>query len=363
MVFTGEAAPVGMERAHYLVALRGEEPGRRIEVTNEPVVMGRGTDAHVRFRDPRVSTRHCSVWLAMDQVVVSDLGSTNGTLVDGERIEGERVLMAGSVLQIGSQVLKHELLTLAEVRQTEEREEDLHVAGEYVRSLLPPPLDQGPVLTDWVFVPTGAVGGDAFGYHRLPDDRFAVYLLDVTGHGTGSALHSVSVLNVLSQEASPDTDFGRPEAVLVGLNRMFGMEDHGGMFVTCWYGVFDPTSRSLRYASAGHPPAFLVSGDRDRIQPLHTQNPAVGLIPEATFSGAETKAPPGSVLYVYSDGAFEFTLKDEGRDWTIEELGQLIARPPEEGTKESVRIHRGVLGVAKGNELMDDFSILVVTFP
>jgi sigma-B regulation protein RsbU (phosphoserine phosphatase) len=41
------------------------------------------------------------------------------------------------------------------------------------------------------------LGGDSFGYHWIDDDHFAVYLLDVSGHGWGAALLSVSVINVL----------------------------------------------------------------------------------------------------------------------------------------------------------------------
>ena len=84
--------------------------------------------------------------------------------------------------------------------------DELAKAAAYVQSLLPKP-QAGPIHTDWVFVPSAALGGDAFGYHWLDDDHFALYLLDVCGHGIGAALHSVSVLNVLRAQTLPATDF------------------------------------------------------------------------------------------------------------------------------------------------------------
>ena len=89
-------------------------------------------------------------------------------------------------------------------------------AAAYVQSLLPAP-QTGPISTDWVFIPSAELGGDAFGYHWLDDDHFAMYLLDVCGHGIGAALHSVSVLNVLRAQTLRDTDFYQPSDVLAAL--------------------------------------------------------------------------------------------------------------------------------------------------
>ena len=54
--------------------------------------------------------------------------------------------------------------------------------------------------------------------------RLDAFVLDVAGHGTAAALHSVSVVNVLRQRMLPDVDFRDPAAVVRSLNRMFPME-------------------------------------------------------------------------------------------------------------------------------------------
>ncbi|MEI6504794.1 MAG: response regulator, partial [Planctomycetota bacterium] len=90
--------------------------------------------------------------------------------------------------------------------------EDITTAARYVRSLLPAPQTTGTIQADWRFIPSAALGGDAFGYHDLDADHFAVYLLDVCGQGVGAALLSESALNAIRRESLPATDFHVPGA-------------------------------------------------------------------------------------------------------------------------------------------------------
>ena len=71
---------------------------------------------------------------------------------------------------------------------------------------------------DWKFIPSTSLGGDAFGYYWLDEDHFVISLIDVSGHGVGAALLSVSVINALRSQSLPDTDFKDPEHVLKSLN-------------------------------------------------------------------------------------------------------------------------------------------------
>jgi hypothetical protein len=74
--------------------------GRRYQLTGPVTVIGRGSDADVVLDDPGVSRRHAEIRLEQDGPVVRDLGSTNGTFVDGER-SGAARLRDGSVITIG----------------------------------------------------------------------------------------------------------------------------------------------------------------------------------------------------------------------------------------------------------------------
>ena len=77
------------------------------------------------------------------------------------------------------------------------------------RSLLPKPM-QGPIATDWRFMPSVQLGGDAFGYHELDAITSSSILLDVSGHGVKSALLSVTAMNALRTRSLVGRRLPRP---------------------------------------------------------------------------------------------------------------------------------------------------------
>lgn len=78
--------------------------GTRYQLTGRSTVIGRGSDADVVLDDPGVSRRHAEVRIADGQASVHDLGSTNGTVVDGRRTDSA-VLADGSVITMGRSVV------------------------------------------------------------------------------------------------------------------------------------------------------------------------------------------------------------------------------------------------------------------
>jgi hypothetical protein len=86
---------------HVLVV---DGPGTRHELTTGRNVIGRGTDADIRLPDTGVSRKHVDVVLEGGTAFAEDLGSTNGTLVNGRRIS-RQALADGDVIRIGHSVL------------------------------------------------------------------------------------------------------------------------------------------------------------------------------------------------------------------------------------------------------------------
>lgn len=80
---------------------RLEVGATRLEITNPVTVLGRGTDVDLRIDDPGVSRRHAEVRLHGDEAIVVDLGSTNGVVLDGQRV-GEARLEDGATIRLGS---------------------------------------------------------------------------------------------------------------------------------------------------------------------------------------------------------------------------------------------------------------------
>lgn len=359
--FSGSLRASARGTAHYLTVVEGAELERSVRVTEEALVLGRDPSRAFHLPDPEVSRAHCEVRLVGASMRVRDLKSTNGTYVDGERVESERELPVSSLLQLGKHALRHELLSEEEVARHEQLSQELDRARRYIEDLLPLPWSEGPVRVDWCCVPSARLGGDCLGYHALPDGRIAIYLIDVCGHGVGSALHSASVINMLRRSTLPACDFGVPAEVLARLNETFAMEDHGGMYFTLWYGVLEPASGALRYATAGHPPALLLDPSGALRSRLATRNPPIGILPARRFAEEAELLAPGERLYVFSDGVYELQ-ESGGKDRGLEEfLAELLALG-ESPLAEPRRLHDRARAIT-GGELVDDFTLLVISRP
>ena len=237
-------------------------------------------------------------------------------------------------------------------------EQELQDASRYVCSILPQPV-RTPFFVDWRYVPCTELGGDSFGYHWVDPEHFALYLLDVCGHGVGAALLSVVVANTLRSEALPGTDFRAPDKVLTDLNQAYQMEKHDNLYFTIWYGVYDRVTRQLEYAAAGHPPAILVvdtpKGVR-RIEQLQGKGPGLGITADAIYRSQQCVLPSPSRLFLFSDGTYEVR-KPDGAMLDFDEFLDVLTQPPKEES-ELDRLLSFMRALHGPGPLEDDFSIV-----
>ena len=82
--------------------------GQRIALGDRPVTIGRMGECTVPLNDQNVSRRHAEIRPGRGAYVVNDLGSTNGTMVNGTRIAGEQRLSDGDILSFGSTYVRFE---------------------------------------------------------------------------------------------------------------------------------------------------------------------------------------------------------------------------------------------------------------
>ncbi|MFL6733576.1 MAG: TIR domain-containing protein [Sphingomicrobium sp.] len=96
---------------HCLEIDDGEQSDQRYVVSPPGLKIGRAAPADIILSDRQVSRTHCMVELADGGLRVSDLNSTNGTYIDGKKIDGSAPLAVGSSLRVGSVLLKHRIRT------------------------------------------------------------------------------------------------------------------------------------------------------------------------------------------------------------------------------------------------------------
>jgi phosphoserine phosphatase RsbU/P len=208
-----------------------------------------------------------------------------------------------------------ELQKLAQDLQTQKQilETELAEAADYVKSLLPAPLSDPEVVSiETQFLPSRQLGGDCFDYYWLDPDYLAIYVLDMSGHGLGSALPSVYIQNILRSQSLSGINFYQPSEVLRGLNEIFQMSNQNARYFTIWYGVYNRKKRQLTYASAGHPPAILIWETTPQMRQLRTRGMPIGMMTDSKFTHEVCTVESNSALYIFSDGIYEIKQADGG---------------------------------------------------
>ncbi len=224
----------------------------------------------------------------------------------------EREINLSEIIQAQNELLdtRHRLL-----EKQKELDGEFADAAKYVQSMLPPPFT-GDESIDWRFFPSTRLGGDGLGYRRINDDQLAFYVLDVTGHGLGSALLAVTALELLrNRNPASQIDFSCPSMVIERLNRSFQMKDHAGKFFSVWYGVYSRSKRTITYANAGHPPAVLLTRANDAVRLTKTSpgGSVLGIMPDIHCPETTIEFAPNSELLLFTDGLYELLDPKGGR--------------------------------------------------
>ncbi|AHH08501.1 SpoIIE family protein phosphatase [Borrelia anserina] len=232
-------------------------------------------------------------------------------------------------------------------------ENELIEAGNYIENLLPKKIQNEFLSSNWVFVPSERIGGDFFNYYFINDDLI-IYLIDISGHGIGSALLSLSVSSVINSYIINTNDV-TPSKVLRYVNSYF-VKFKSDMFITLWYGVLNVKTRHLRFASAGAPPAVVLN-HQDNIY-LQSRGTILGVGEIYSYEENEYVLSKFSHLLLFSDGVYEVENK-QGVIMSIDNFYNVL--------KESsydlddfilVRIYEKMLDLSRYNAFRDDFSIL-----
>lgn len=213
---------------------------------------------------------------------------------------GSRKLIAAIATQIGAAIENARLV--GEERKRERLNTELATAHDLQLALLPPAAliaKAGDVGVR--FESADAVGGDF--YDVIPRGRASVGVMlgDVSGHGLSAALlmtHALSAATILSHVTST------PEEALRRLLEQIGDElERAEMSMSLFFGVVNTERRTLRYANAGHPHAFLIPAEGGAARRLGATAPPLGLAAADTIVGADVTWRSGKdLLCLFTDG-------------------------------------------------------------
>lgn len=290
--------------------------------------------------------------------------------------------------------------TLLEHQQNDDQQEtllkierDVQIARQIQLGFLPSQL---PQLPGWEiaarFHPAREVAGDFYDAFMLTQNRRVGFVIaDVCDKGVGAALFmslSRSLVRAFAQQHYSLSDWtnvlgdsgdaftpvarrekGRQALPTIGaaslknamvLTNNYITDNHldMNMFVTLFFGVFDPVTGALIYANGGHCPPLIVGPDGIRTK-LAMTGPAVGLIPGADFNIAHAQIEPGEILFCYSDGVTD-ARNPERQFFGEKRLLQLLAQPAASATEVLDRFERNLQAHIASADQFDDITMLAI---
>lgn len=200
---------------------------------------------------------------------------------------------------------------------------------------------------------SGMMAGDFYDVFRVSPTRVAAVIGDVTGSGIDASITAFQakyLLRVFLRE------YRDPAQAIEELNAMMVSQARPEEFISLLTVVFDTEAGTLRFASAGHPAAWLWH-DRE-VQPLRATGPLLLLDPGAGFYSREIALQEGDTLLLYTDGLAE--ARDGEQLFGEERIAQFLRRDP--GVNPDV-LCKSLLEAARdfaSAPLNDDIAILAI---
>ena len=205
-----------------------------------------------------------------------------------------------------------------------------------------------------------SVGGDFYDLIRLPDHRACVIMGDVSGKGVEAASVSAAVKTALGAYAweglAPSRMVRSLNEFLLGFSRL-------ETFATLFVGIIDLDGATMRYCSAGHPPALFIRSDAKEISILDVQSGVVGAFHDIAYQDGVVEFCRGDVLLLYTDGTTE-ARDPSGAFFGEEGLRDMVMRESADGKPFDGFVGRllATLDDFTGHDLEDDVAMLALRF-
>lgn len=295
-------------------------------------VLGRDPGAAFVVDHPTVSRRHAEFTHFNAEVELRDLGSANGTAVNGRPLDHRPcVLEHGDQIEFGGLVASfHTAMPDGDPtfnRRTAARgsraatvttgnvlEQQMRLGRLAQRRTL---VDRPPSIPNYeighLLLPALGVGGDFIHWGSTADDKFALIVGDVCGKGVPAALYMAYVSGMLA-EIVPSARSA--SGILDRTNTLLHPIMEPGMFVTACAWLLDAEKGQVEVACAGHTPTLLRPAKGGTADVKTTPGLPLGVVAAADLGSASITLGPGDMLAVTTDGI------DEALSQTAEEFGR-----------------------------------------
>ena len=244
-------------------------------------------------------------------------------------------------------------------RELLEHEEQFRVAREIQQHLFPKSSPQVPGFDiAGASFPAEAAGGDYYDYLEMANDGFGMVVGDVTGHGVGPALLMAETRAYVRIVALNRLDVGK---VLTRANVALSGDIGEERYVTMFLCRLDAENRTLRYVSAGHPPALVIAPNGEVRDKLKRTGVPLGMQPDTEYKQApDVQLESGDIVAILTDGAEE-SMDADGQFFGLGGVARIIHEHRDKPAAEIVQIlYDEVRAFAEDPADLDDVTAIVV---
>jgi sigma-B regulation protein RsbU (phosphoserine phosphatase) len=235
-------------------------------------------------------------------------------------------------------------------------EHELDLAQEIQMDLLPdtdPKNDKIEVAS--YFAPFDAVGGDYYDYFFLENNKIALVVADVSGHGPPAALVMTMVKGILH---SITRELSSADSVLTHINSIISPIVPAEVFVTMMILVLDLDKKLLQFANAGHNPLIYYDSKANVSKIVEFLGCAINIMPGIQYTTKEIALKPNDNFLVYTDGVTE-AVNDEGEMFGISRLIETVQKNNDLPPQKIIEAVREDLKSFTGTTAQTDDQVLI----
>lgn len=238
---------------------------------------------------------------------------------------------------------------------------ELDVAAKLQSAMLPHAWPNDPRYDLWGTMQAAKeVGGDFYDHFAVGKDLCGMTVADVSGKGIGPGLFGMMAKTLLRVTATQ----GAPEATAVveKVNHELCQDNESCMFVTLFYGLFDPNTGRYVYCNGGHPPPLRISA-AGQVSTLDVPGGMVlGIMDDMPYQPGEATLMPGDTVLIYSDGVTE-AMNHVNEEFGEARLAALFHQKPCLNSKEAVeRVLAAVHAFVEGADQSDDITCVALVY-
>ncbi len=311
-----------------------------------------------------------NIKIMLDELALFILRFSHGmfNVVPKAKSFGELQLLRDSFVQLGGSLIERDSKIMNLLEKEKEKismEKEFEIAKSVQQNLLPPKLKGAHTSVDLesIYMPAEKVAGDWY-FHYYDDERKTLIfsIVDISGHGAGSALFTAMIASIFALETPNIID--APNDLFDKINHTIKHFGTGEWHATMQLGILDILGNKLTFYNAGHvsPMMYLKKAEKYQQKAVSLPSNILGLYETTTIATQSYDVSGGLFLCLYSDGLTE-QVNPEGKAYGNKALRNCCKKLVDKSTQDAAAtLMSEYRNFQQDAKQVDDISVLLIKY-